>query len=126
MEKIDYKGWTITPMFDCATNKEIHIVISNEKIGIAHKITRKCYKTNTEWIRTHSNIWGSKTETEYSTTYHEQETMADLIEEAKAIVEMYDVMKEHILKETKIIESKYGFGKVELVRDDKICKNSQE
>lgn len=118
--KIDYKGWTITPIFDCATNKEVHIIISNKNIGIAHNLTRKCYKTNTEFIRVHSNIWGSKTETEYSTTYHEHETMVDLIEEAKNIVDMYGMMKEKILKDTKIIESKYGFEKVEFVKADKL------
>ena len=110
----DYKGWSIKAYFT-VDEKVASVTISNKKLGIAQNITRKCHVYETHWWRKEGSLLNSKEIEEVRTDYLEFETINDLVEEAKTIIDMYDIMKNQILKETKIRELKYGFEKVEFV-----------
>jgi len=111
----DYKGWSIKASF-MVDNKMASVIISNKKLGIAHNVVRKCHFQEIHRWKKEGGLFNFKEVEEVKINYLEFETINDLMEEAKTIVDMYDMMKEQILKETKIKELKYGFGKVEFVK----------
>jgi len=111
----EYKGWSIKPSFS-VDEKMASITILNKKIGIGQKITRKCHIHEIHWWRKEGGLFNSKEVEVVRIDYLEFETIADLIEEAKTIVDMYDMMKKQILEKTKITELVYSFEKVEFVK----------
>lgn len=110
----DYKGWSIKAHFT-VDEKVASVTISNKKLGIAQNITRKCHVYETHWWRKDGSLFNFKEVEEVKIDYLEFETIDDLMEEAKTIVDIYDIMKKQILKETKIRELKCSFEKVEFV-----------
>lgn len=109
---IEYKGWEIKAGF-MEDNKEACVIISNKKLKIAHKVIRKCHRNEIHWFRKEGGIFNFKEVEEVRVRYNEFETIEDLINEARHIVDMYELMKEQILKETGIKEIPYGFVKYE-------------
>ncbi|MBP3799974.1 MAG: hypothetical protein ILA19_03220 [Bacilli bacterium] len=111
----DYKGWSVKACF-MVDEKVASVIISNKKLGIAQSIVRKCHIHEIHWWRKEGGILNFKEVEEVRTNYLEFETINDLMEEAKTIIDMYDMMKKQILEETKIKELEYGFEKVEFVK----------
>jgi len=114
----DYKGWSIRPCFT-VDNKMASVTISNKKLKIAHNIARKCHIKEIHWWKKTGGLFNFKEVEEVKINYLEFETIADLMDEAKTIIDMYDMMKKQILKETKIKELEYSFEKVEFVKKDR-------
>ena len=115
--EIDYKGWKIGGAF-MADNKEACVIISNKKLKISHRVIRKCHRNEIHWFRRKGGIFNFKEVEEVKVKYNEGETIEDLVNEAKHIVDMYEIMKDQILKETQIKEVAYGFEKINFIKKD--------
>jgi len=117
--KLEYKGWLIMAIVNPQgiIEGKVSVMIQNKKLGIAQLIYRTCHIEDVYRERNMGSLLNPKIEIEHTKKYREFETIQELMIEAKDIVDFFELLKESVLKETKIVELSIGFGKVEVKKD---------
>lgn len=123
MFNLDYKNWNISIIFNVRDNKSVSCAIRSERFGKSFLLTKKCSKDTYKSVEHYYSLFGH-TEVEHRNdiTYRENETISDLIDEAKAIVDMFEKM-ENFLTETierRLMNIKFSQGELELLWTKKL------
>ena len=100
MEKYEYSGWTITPMFDVISRERVKVGISNKDFGcfVITRLTDMVIKRPTV------GLFGSKDETWEENRYDEATSLIKLSEEAERIVDFLNYVIETT---TENVQSKF-------------------
>lgn len=104
MRTLLYKNWKIQIEYNQKDNKSVFLFIKNEELNITFSLERKCYKVISNCsTKVKSKLFGYKEKVTQDINYLELETMNDLLEEAKQIVDGFELIRKKTM-------------------DDKICK----
>lgn len=94
MRTLLYKNWEIQIEHNPKDNKSVFLFIKNEELNITFSLKRKCYKVISSCsTKVKSKLFGYKEELTQDINYLELETMNDLLEEAKQIVDGFELIQ---------------------------------
>ncbi|HBS10258.1 MAG TPA: hypothetical protein DEA28_00745 [Firmicutes bacterium] len=94
MKTLLYKNWKIQIEYNTKDNKSVFLFIKNEELNITFSLERKCYKVISNYsTRIKSKLFGCKEKLTQDINYLELETMNDLLEEAKQIVDGFELIQ---------------------------------
>ncbi len=114
--KLEYKGWLIAAIVNPqgVIEGKVSVMIQNKKLGIAQLISRTCRTEDIYRERNMGSWLNPKIEIEHTRHYKEFETIQELMIEAKDVVDFFELLKESVLRETKIVELPIGFRAFEM------------
>ena len=104
MVDLDYRNYRIHigPLVNNPTAKsDLGVIIRNDKFNLAFSFTRKCNKTINNYTEKSYKIFHIQSHSRTSTEYNIQETIEELVVEAKVIVDMLCEMENRITEKVK-------------------------
>lgn len=94
MRTLLYKNWKIQIEHNPKDNKSVFLFIKSEELNITFSLERKCYKVISNYsTKVKSKLFGYKEKMAQDINYSELETMSDLLEEAKQIVDGFELIQ---------------------------------